>query len=421
MDENEEEHAYFNSILNSIPGCGTDTTYEEKQKEAPVVNKMLCCGGNGNVDAAIAEEMESRDIEIVEEYKKEIKEVDPFDLRTFTPQEIREIIVLNQEFLADAYPNDFGAENISTLLDLLEKLQNKADAQEENSMVVEEFDDSFQETECVYGIVRDSTSQTITLSFRGTEMGINSQVSISNWLTNVNALKVSEPLPDILSEKLPTIEKVGIHKGFHDYLQDPTENPLDHEQTTKLDQIKLDLLSILSRYPNHKIVVTGHSLGGALATLASYYFALDKDFAKQVPITCINFGAPRVGGYKFSQAIHALQEMKLLRILRVVNKSDSVTTLPPGPFYHVGFQITNYDDNEVADGKPVTEMTYLDPYAGFWNKMKRRWSNGVVSNLNLGYGHGMKTYIANIENNEFVYADRTLNENYVEKGIVVVE
>lgn len=420
MDENEEEHAYFNSILNSIPGCGTDTTYEEKKEDTTITNKMLCCGGNRNVDAAIAEEMESRDIEIVEEYKKEIKEVDPFDLRTFTPSEMKEIIELNQEFLAETYPNAFGKDKLENLLELLEKLQ-KAELHAENSIVVEEFDDSFQETECVYGIVRDSTSNTITLSFRGTEIGINSSVAISNWLTNVNALKVSKQLPDILSEKLPSVDRVGIHKGFHDYLLDKTENPLDQEQTTKLDQIKLDLLSILSRYPNHKIVVTGHSLGGALATLASYYFALDPEFAKQTPITCINFGAPRVGGYKFSQAIHALQEMKLLRILRVVNKSDSVTTLPPGPFYHVGFQITNYDDGEVADGKPVTEMTYLDPYAGFWNKMKRRWSNGVVSNLNLGYEHGMSTYIANIENNESVYADRTLNENYVEKGIVVVD
>lgn len=48
------------------------------------------------------------------------------------------------------------------------------------------------------------------------------------------------------------------------------------------------------------LVGSGHSLGGALATLAAYDIArLGKEQGVDILLTCITFGAPRTGNHSF--------------------------------------------------------------------------------------------------------------------------
>ena len=82
-------------------------------------------------------------------------------------------------------------------------------------------------------------------------------------------------------------------------------------------------------YGDHFIHRTGHSLGGALATLC----ALDVQYNfpdKQV--SCYTFGSPKVGNSYFKDSFNK----RVPQTYRFVNSADTVPALPPGGFEHVG-------------------------------------------------------------------------------------
>ena len=67
------------------------------------------------------------------------------------------------------------------------------------------------------------------------------------------------------------------------------------------------------------LYITGHSLGGALATIATKH--LESSYQNGVA-ACYTFGSPRVAGPTWISTIKT-------PIYRVVNAADSVTMLPP--------------------------------------------------------------------------------------------
>ncbi len=91
-----------------------------------------------------------------------------------------------------------------------------------------------------------------------------------------------------------------------------------------------------------RILVTGHSLGAALAVLAA------PDIARAMPPNTIEprlvtFAGPRAGLTDFAGAFGAAIEC----CFRVVNFLDIVPLLPPAPYVHVGTGIT------VDSGGPI--------------------------------------------------------------------
>lgn len=137
--------------------------------------------------------------------------------------------------------------------------------------------------------------QTLYIIFRGT-------LTTQEWMRNI-----SFNLKDYL---LPDYGKV--HEGFI--------------QIYKLTRD--GLLTALSRQKkNTKIIIAGHSLGGALATLA----APDIEASTGLKIGAIyTFGSPRVGDDSFVKAYNRAYSEKTFRI---ANTSDIVTSIPlPVPF-----------------------------------------------------------------------------------------
>lgn len=106
---------------------------------------------------------------------------------------------------------------------------------------------------------------------------------------------------------------VKVHKGF--YIQFLALKDWIDENLKKL---KYD-----------KIIFTGHSAGGAIATIASSIYSLDKSLKE---ITCISFGSPRVGNKYFK----AFFNNNVKNHFRITNSHDEVPLLPflPG-YYHV--------------------------------------------------------------------------------------
>ncbi|GGX47971.1 lipase family protein [Saccharospirillum salsuginis] len=93
-----------------------------------------------------------------------------------------------------------------------------------------------------------------------------------------------------------------VHRGFQQAFQ----------------SIYMDIKAALANYPDQPLVLTGHSLGGALATLAARDLNHPGGLA-----ACYTFGAPRVGDEEW------VSDLKT-PMYRLVNSADCVTMLPPG-------------------------------------------------------------------------------------------
>lgn len=62
--------------------------------------------------------------------------------------------------------------------------------------------------------------------------------------------------------------------------------------TIKNDIFSEEILKDIQENKDYQIIFTGHSLGGAISTLASYYYA-KHNLAENEPVL-ITFGQPRV-------------------------------------------------------------------------------------------------------------------------------
>jgi triacylglycerol lipase len=117
---------------------------------------------------------------------------------------------------------------------------------------------------------------------------------------------------DLRVLKLRTIDgrvHIGFKNAFDDVKDDITEELRKH----------------LGKMP---LYITGHSLGAALATVATQ--EIEEEFDDLVA-ACYTFGSPRVGDGKYEKAIK-------VPFYRIVNSTDIVTLVPflLGTFVHVG-------------------------------------------------------------------------------------
>ncbi|RCN34479.1 triacylglycerol lipase [Ancylostoma caninum] len=124
-------------------------------------------------------------------------------------------------------------------------------------------------------------------------------------------------------------------------------------------------------YPNYSIMFTGHSLGGALASLASTIYAHRNPILKD-RIHLITFGQPRVGNFEYAETHNRL----VPNSWRIVHKYDLVAHLPACAFqvfsrscislfnhspYHHGTEVwfpSNMTENSmfrICEGTPLYE------------------------------------------------------------------
>jgi hypothetical protein len=93
--------------------------------------------------------------------------------------------------------------------------------------------------------------------------------------------------------------------------------------------------------PSYKIVFTGHSLGGALATLSAAKFAEERAI-EWSDIQIITFGQPRVGNIPFANYLNS----KPIESARVTTRGD-IVAISPGHFlkYYHSQHIVHMDLN----------------------------------------------------------------------------
>jgi hypothetical protein len=157
----------------------------------------------------------------------------------------------------------------------------------------------------IFGLMGQNASTRIAfVSFRGTQ-------NLSDWLQDLDAVP----------ENYASIAGFGqVHDGFQDVYQ------------LARDSIAANLATACAGCD--QILITGHSLGAALAVLAA------PDIFRNMPPNTIEprlitFAGPRVGLSDFATAFNTAIES----CFRVVNFLDIVPHVPPVPYVHVGAEI----------------------------------------------------------------------------------
>lgn len=141
----------------------------------------------------------------------------------------------------------------------------------------------------------------ICIAFRGTE-------SIKDDMYDLN-----------ITKRRISINNIRVHGGFYNQLIG----------SEIYDDFRSKVLSLISEHPTYEIFITGHSLGGALATLFGYILS---DIIKS-NINVISFASPKIGNKQWKLAFNNKINLKHTRI---VISSDLIPCFPLINYYHCG-------------------------------------------------------------------------------------
>lgn len=214
---------------------------------------------------------------------------------------------------------------------------------------VEGFDESSSQA-CVI-----SHEDFVAAVFRGTD-------ELADWLDNLNVKPIAGPFGKV-------------HTGFYRALMDVWPR-----MRQKIRDVRKD------DSPRRPLWLTGHSLGGALATIAASTLVDDDEpfFGAYA------FGAPRCGDKEFARLYRI--EGAQPRTFRFQNNSDIVTRVPARMmgYRHVGELVYITEDQELVRD------------VGFWYRLLDT-TEGIIHDIGKpGFDctkdHDMDCYIKAIEN-----------------------
>lgn len=167
-------------------------------------------------------------------------------------------------------------------------------------------------TDTQVAIWRDSSRKRLVIAFRGTE-----QVRWKDLRTDLMLVPTGLN-PERIGGDFK--KEVQVHSGFL--------SAYDSVRTRILSLIKLVTGNIYDggeQLSKWHVYVTGHSLGGALATLLALELS-SSQLAKRgnISVTMYNFGSPRVGNRNFADVYN----QKVKDSWRVINRRDIIPTIP---------------------------------------------------------------------------------------------
>lgn len=217
------------------------------------------------------------------------------------------------------------------------------------------FKDSvfFDDTVSTQGFVAWNDDD-ILIAFRGTQAN-----ELADWHTDLKA-------------RFANVADLGrIHRGFNEATDSVWQTILDATQRGTRGRATLDLAKVLEdggkvnigqTESKSRIWITGHSLGGALSTVAAQRFTLGGAPHRHPLAGVYTFGQPRVVDEKLGIAVN---DATKARYFRFVNNNDLVTRVPTRSmgYTHVGtFQYINTDATLQTD--PSYWQTFLDRVTG---------------------------------------------------------
>ncbi len=203
-------------------------------------------------------------------------------------------------------------------------------------------------TDTQAAVLNKLNSDRLYIVFRGTDKSID-------WMNNVQFRQQVYPYGDGNSE-------VKFHQGF----------------MTAYFAVRARLMEALSSFTGQQVIITGHSLGGALATIAALDIQYHFGQANGLNFIVNTFGAPRVG----NQAQVDSYNRRVPNSSRFIYGWDIVTRVPREwqGFAHV--------DTGIQLGTRFT-----------WRILSRRFSD-----------HAIAAYVAALEEKNTLSAPQALNQ-----------
>ncbi|KXN74482.1 alpha/beta-hydrolase [Conidiobolus coronatus NRRL 28638] len=167
----------------------------------------------------------------------------------------------------------------------------------------------------------------IVAAYRGTS-------NLDNWIINLKF--------GFIPLKANDTSSVKIHQGFSEAAD------------VLLYKMRPAILMAMKKNPTYKVVFTGHSLGGALATLSAVKFA-EEGLVNWDRIQLITFGQPRVGNLAFADYL----DSKPIESARVTTRGDIV---PIVPGHMLGYYHSQHIVHMDMKGNPIEcSSTQEDP------------------------------------------------------------
>lgn len=171
--------------------------------------------------------------------------------------------------------------------------------------------------------------------------------------------KEAEWISDFQNGQVPFLWDEGlgwVGRGFNKIYTRPDAahpelliSPVEHPS---ISDVVLNTVSACP--PGSQVFVTGHSLGGALATLATLHVKTATTFKQPVLYT---FASPRVGDPTFAN------HFKSLECFRIANSEDIVPTVPPASSKLIGEDMLKPDlrnqinDDEATDEEMLNQLS----------------------------------------------------------------
>ncbi|KAI9298715.1 alpha/beta-hydrolase [Neoconidiobolus thromboides FSU 785] len=224
-------------------------------------------------------------------------------LRTSTVEEVKEGAVF-----ASVGPCD---------LNLLKEWKCKSCLQAPNNVFVDSFYN--HETEVFALLVKDEIETTFRLIFRATTTAINEEHNQNTILIPYDS----------------NSQAIKVHTGYKTSI-----DSVSHKIVSKLKDLYKQ-----EQYKGYKMKIYGHSLGGALASLAVLKIQSELEL-NEGKLYLFTYGQPRVGNYDFVRFFNSHK----FHSSRVVNYHDEITHFPAyvtEDYIHFNNEIFIDKDNSV--------------------------------------------------------------------------
>lgn len=205
----------------------------------------------------------------------------------------------------------------------------------------------------------------IVIAFRGTQ-----DTSMQNWAEDLYFRE--------LDLNYPGVTEAMVHSGFY----------AAYHNTTLRERVVDAVQDILRARSDLSVILTGHSMGGAMATFCALDLSANYGL-KDVEV--ITFGQPRVGNYAFAMYYNAYVPLTI----RVTHAHDIVPHLPPyypllgeKTYHHFATEVWIF---RVSIGRLQYEFERVCDGSGEDTSCSRSVAgNSVVDHLNY-YGVYLKT------------------------------
>lgn len=176
----------------------------------------------------------------------------------------------------------------------------------------------------------DHEKGVVILGFRSSTTQQDWYSDFEIYATDYQPVSIDDYEELVATGKIPPCKDCKMHRGFHRFTD------------TLSSKYLARMIAILQYFPEYRIVVTGHSMGAAMATIAGIELRL-----KGYEVTVLTYAPPRMFNRNMSKWVDEIFETATLHekflksgkvtfekgYIRVVHIEDYIPMLPPQ--YHV--------------------------------------------------------------------------------------